>query len=81
MRVKNCTDADDAYLVMRGINNRLGVLEDYIYSEQLSDSDRRHWEEVAQAYRDLRVVLSKKKLEGKQYGLFYDYNKLDELDK
>ena len=81
MRVKNCTDADDAYLVMRGINNRLGVLEDYIYSEQLSDSDRRHWEEVAQAYRDLRVVLSKKKLDGKQYGLFFDYNKLDELDK
>ena len=81
MRVKNCTDADDAYLVMRGINNRLGVLEDYIYSEQLSDSDRRHWEEVAQAYRDLRVILSKKKLEGKQYGLFYDYNRLDELDK
>ena len=81
MRVKNCTDADDAYLVMRGINNRLGVLEDYIYSEQLSDSDRRHWEEVAQAYRDLRVILSKKKLEGKQYGLFFDYNKLDELDK
>ena len=81
MRVKNCTDADDAYLVMRGINNRLGVLEDYIYSEQLTDSDRRHWEEVAQAYRDLRVILSKKKLEGKQYGLFYDYNKLDELDK
>ena len=81
MRVKNCTDADDAYLVMRGINNRLGVLEDYIYSEQLTDSDRRHWEEVAQAYRDLRVILSKKKLEGKQYGLFFDYNKLDELDK
>ena len=81
MRVKNCTDPDDAYLVMRGINNRLGVLEDYIYSEQLSDTDRRHWEEVAQAYRDLRVVLSKKKLEGKQYGLFFDYNKLDELDK
>ena len=81
MRVKNCTDADYAYLVMRGINNRLGVLEDYIYSEQLTDSDRRHWEEVAQAYRDLRVVLSKKKLEGKQYGLFFDYNKLDELDK
>ena len=81
MRVKNCTDADDAYLVMRGINNRLGVLEDYIYSEQLTDSDRRHWEEVAQAYRDLRVVLSKKKLEGKQYGLFFDYKRLDELDK
>lgn len=81
MRVKNCTDTEDAYLIIRGINNRLGVLEDYIYSEQLSDNERRHWEDVAQAYRDLRVTLSKKKLEGKQYGLFFDYNKLDELDK
>ncbi len=80
MRVKNCTESDDAYLVMRGINNRLGLLEDYLYSENLSDHDRKHWEEVAQAYRDLRVILSKKKLDSKQYGLFYDYSKLDQLD-
>lgn len=81
MRVKNCTDPDEAYLVMRGINNRLGVLEDYIYSEDLSEHDKKHWEDVAQAYRDLRIILSKKKLDGKQYGLFFDYNKLDSLDK
>ncbi len=76
MRVRNCTDPDDAYLIMRGINNRLGVLEDYLYSEDMSDYDRRHWEDVAQQYRDLRITLSKKKLDGKQYGLFFDYNKV-----
>ena len=80
LRVKNCTESDDAYLIMRGINSRLGLLEDYLYSENLSDHDRKHWEDVAQAYRDLRIILSKKKLDSKQYGLFYDYSKLDQLD-
>lgn len=80
LRVKNCTESDDAYLIMRGINSRLGLLEDYLYSENLSDHNRKHWEDVAQAYRDLRIILSKKKLDSKQYGLFYDYSKLDQLD-
>lgn len=81
MRVRNCTDSDDAYVLMRSINSRLGVLEDYLYSEDMTDHDRRHWEDVAQQYRELRIALSKKKLDAKQYGLFIDYSKLDELDK
>ena len=81
MRVKNCTSAEDAYLIMRGINSRLGILEDYLYNEELSDHDRKHWEEVAEAYRQLRVILSQKKFEDKQYGLFFDYSALDKLDK
>lgn len=81
MRVKNCTEANDAYLIMRGINNRLGVLEDYLYSDDMSDHDRRHWEDVAQQYRDLRITLSKKKLNDKQWGLYFNYSALDQLDK
>lgn len=81
MHVKNCTDAQDAYLIMRGLNSRLGILEDYLYNEYLSENDRRHWEAVANAYRDLRITLSKKKFEDKQYGLFFDYSALDRLDK
>jgi hypothetical protein len=81
IRVKNCDNADDAYLIIRGINNRLGILEDYIYNEPLKDQERKHWEAVAQAYRDLRTALSKKKFNDKQYGLFFDYNALDQLDK
>jgi len=81
MRVKNCTSAEDAYLIMRGINSRLGILEDYLYNEELSDHDRKHWEEVAETYRQLRVILAQKKFEDKQYGLFFDYSALDKLDK
>lgn len=81
MRVKNCTDAQDAYLIMRGLNSRLGILEDYLYNEDLSDHDRKHWEAVADSYRQLRLVLSKKKFNDKQYGLFIDYSALDKLDK
>ena len=79
MRVRNCREADDAYLVMRAINNRLGILEDYLYQEQLSPAEAEHWEEVANRYRDLRTELAKKKFNEKQYGLFFDYSKLDNM--
>ena len=52
-----------------------------LYPTFANVAEEEGYPEVAQAYRDLRVVLSKKKLDGKQYGLFFDYNKLDELDK
>lgn len=78
MRVKNCTESDDAYLIMRGINSRLSILEDYLATEPLNDNDRRHWEDVANQYRELRVKLSNKKFNTKQYGLFYNYSELDE---
>lgn len=81
MKVKNCTNADDAFMILRGINSRLGILEDYLYNENLKDSERNHWERVAQAYRDLRTALSKKKFKEKSWGVFIDYNALDELDK
>lgn len=81
MRVKNCTTSDDAYMILRGINSRLGILEDYLSSEyNLSDSERKHWEQVAQDYRELRIALSKKKFKEKQWGLFYRYDLLDDED-
>ena len=80
MKVKNCTTAEDAYMIMRAINSRLGILEDYLLNDDMSDYDRKHWEYVAQQYRDLRAKLANKKFKEKQYGLFFDYSKLDKLD-
>ena len=80
MKVKNCTTAEDAYMIMRAINSRLGILEDYLLNDEMSDYDRKHWEYVAQQYRDLRAKLANKKFKEKQYGLFFDYSKLDKLD-
>lgn len=76
MRVKNCTESDDAFLIMRGINSRLSILEDYLDLEELRDSERKHWEAVSDKYKELRYVLSKKKFKEKQYGLFFDYDQL-----
>ena len=81
MKVKNCTESEDAYMIMRGINSRLGILEDYLINEtEMNQHERNHWEYVAQQYRDLRVKLSGKKFKEKQYGLFFDYSALDQLD-
>lgn len=80
--IKNCETEEDAMYILRGINSRLNILEDYLYNEDLSDNERRHWEMVANKYRELRVILTKKKIANKkQYGLYFDYSKLDELDK
>lgn len=81
MKVKNCNESEDAYMIMRGINTRLGVLEDYLATENLSEHERKHWDFVCNQYRELRIALSKKKFKDKQYGLWFDYSKLDELDK
>lgn len=83
IRIKNCSTEEDAMYILRGINTRLSILEDYIYSTpDISEAERNRWENVANKYRDLREQLAKKKIfDKKQYGLFFDYNLLDQLDK
>ena len=54
--------------------------EDYLLNDDMSDYDRKHWQYVTQQYRDLRAKLANKKFKEKQYGLFFDYSKLDKLD-
>lgn len=76
MKVKNCSTAEDAYLIMRGINARIGILEDYLANENLSDYDEKHWSDVCNRYKQLRDILANKKFENKSYGLFWDYSKV-----
>ena len=82
MRMKNCDTEEDAMYILRGINTRLNVLEDYIYNTpELTDRERKKWQAVANQYRELRVQLTKKKIWKKNsYGLFFDYNQTFEGD-
>ena len=82
LRIKNCDTEEDALYILRGINTRLSILEDYLNNTpDLSDSERKRWESVATRYRELREQLAKKKIVNKkQYGLFFDYDQLDQLD-
>lgn len=82
LRMKNLSTEEDAMYILRCINTRLNILEDYIYNTpELSDYEKSHWEAVAIKYRELREQLSQKKIWKKNsYGLFMDYNQLDYLD-
>lgn len=83
LRIKNCDTEEDAMYILRGINTRLSILEDYIYNTpELNENERKHWELIAYKFRELREVLAKRKIVNKkQYGLFFDYDQLDTLDK
>lgn len=81
IRAKNCETEEDAWYILRGINSRLSILNDYLYNTELSDTEYRKWSALADKYRMLREDLAKKKITNKkQYGIFIDYDKLDKLD-
>ena len=68
--------------IVRGINTRLNILEDYLANTpNISEMETKKWTEVANKYRALRIELTKKKIWDKSsYNIWVDYNKLDELD-
>ena len=75
MRYRNVEDENDAILLMRQINSRMGILEDYLANEEMTEQDRQRWSAVYKGYSDLRIALSKKAVYNrKQYGLYYDYS-------
>lgn len=82
MKTKSCETEEEAMYILRGINTRLNILEDYVYNTpDLPDAERKHWEMVIRKYRELREILAKKKIVNKKsYGIFFDYNQLDYLD-
>ena len=62
MRINNVDTEEDAIHLMRQINSRMAVLDDYLYysSDQLSISQKNKWENVYHKYELLREELSKK---------------------
>lgn len=83
VRIKNCTNEDDAIYILRCIMTRITILQDYLNNNpDISDSERGRWQADIEAYMNLRSELAAKKIGNKaQYGIFVDYDRLDELDK
>jgi hypothetical protein len=81
MRLRNVENQDEAILLMRQINSRMSILEDYIRDEDIDDADRERWTACYQRYLELREALSKKTVYNKKmYGLFVDYNALKNMN-
>ena len=80
MRLRNVETQDDAILLMRQINSRMSILEEYLDNEELDEKDRKRWEDCYKKYLELRDSLSKKTVYNrKMYGLFVDYNALQNM--
>lgn len=80
MRLRNVETQDDAILLMRQINSRMSILEDYLREEDMDEKDRERWEDCYKKYLQLRDALSKKTVYNKKmYGLFVDYNALQNM--
>ena len=71
LRVKSVDEQDEALMILREINSKLAVLDDYISSEDLDQNDLERWNAVRKKYLMLREELSKKTTyDDKYYGLF-----------
>jgi hypothetical protein len=85
VRIKNCTEQEDAIYILRCINTRLGILEDYLDNNEVGDREREHWMSVMDQYRMLRYEVGKKKFQSasKNFNAFLniDYDALDALDR
>ena len=81
MRIRNVDTQDDALLLMRQINNRMAIVDEYLMDESLSDKERERWMVVYEKYQKLREELSDKKVYNrKMYGLYVDYNTLQQMN-
>lgn len=79
VRSKNAETEDDAMYTLRQINTRINIIDEYLYRNEgtLSIGEKERWLDVASRYRDLREEISRKTISHKkQYGLFYDYDKI-----
>ena len=54
MRIKHISTEEDALYIMRQINLRISVLEDFLDRERLSENERKKWWKVLDRYYALR---------------------------
>ena len=77
MRIRNVEDEMEALQLLREINSRLSLVENYMSSPKLSKGDLERCQVMHNKFIMLREELSKKKIyKKKNYGLWYDYNDL-----
>lgn len=79
VRAKNAESEQDVMYALKQINARLTILSDYI-RENRNDPDIDHWIAVKEEYEDLRQILAKKNLHKRAYGIFVDYDALDNYE-
>lgn len=71
LRCKNVNDEEEAIAIIRQMNSRIGMIDDYLMTEKISDAESKRWHELSSKYRMLREELAKKTTYSEKfYGLF-----------
>ena len=74
MRIRNIEDEDDALYLMRQVNTRISLIDDYVNSEDLSSTEAKRWNESLEKFRRIREDLANSLVyKGKSYGLYVPY--------
>ena len=78
LRIKNVETEEEAMLLLRQMNTRMSILDDYLtYSPPENPKEKDRWEKVYLKYYDIRDDFMKKSIwNKKQYGVWYDYQQL-----
>lgn len=78
MRVKNIEDENSAIFLMRQINSRMSIIQDYLDEEdKIPEAEMKRWQKIYDRYEKLRIQMTNKPIYSKKmYGLFVDYNAL-----
>lgn len=58
MRIRHVSDEDDAYYLMRMVNMRISVIEDFLDHERLSEQEHKRWWGLLEKYYSLREELA-----------------------
>lgn len=71
LRIKSCDEQDEALTILRDINSRLAIVDDYLSDKNLDRHEKERWMKVRKRYMELRVELSRKTTYDDKYlGLF-----------
>lgn len=81
IRAKNMNNENDMIYLMRQINSRLTIILDTIEDLDPDDKERLKWQELYERYLELRNIVANNKISKKNYGLWYDYDLLDDEEK
>lgn len=74
MRIRNVEDEEDAMYLMRQINTRINLIEDYIDSEDMSTAEVKRWSDTLDKFKRIREELSNSLVyKNKSYGVFVAY--------
>ena len=60
LMAKATEDRDECLMILRQINSRLSILEDYLSGDKISDSNRKRYSAVMNEYLKLRAEVGKK---------------------